>query len=765
MSTPATTTAPTAPDGAATGALTVVVVTYRCRELALDCLASLAAQELDRPLSVVVVDNDSRDGTVEAVRAGFPAVTVLAGTDNVGFGRACNQALAGARGDVLLLNPDTVLPPGALQQSLAALAERPRTGVLGVKLVQSDGSIDHACRREIPTPASSLSYLLRAERWLPGAQPSAYLGGAADYDTEAVVGAVNGAFMLVRREALDEVGGLDERFWMYGEDLDWCLRFTRAGWDVTYWPGVSVLHVKAGSSGRARSLAVNREFHRAMWLFYAKHDAPTDPAVVRAAVRAGVVGKFALSAARSAAVRSAAAWRAGPTGGTTPAPAGPGSPVAAPLQVAVDVRAGTWAAAPASAAALGRLRAAAGPRVALHEVDGAGPGALRRSVARAAPDVVVVADSAPGRRAARRLRTGGHHVVVLGRDLVVTPEVDVVGELARRCGRPGAGRTDGPAVSVVATVLDEVGGVAALVDEVGAQLRPGDELVVVDGGSTDGTLAVLTELAEHRDDLTVLHAPGTNISAGRNAGVAASANPVVAFSDAGCALAPGWLDGLRAPFAEADAPGLVAGIPRVAARSALERAQAVACYPDPDELVRPGPLSRAYTAVLGLGFDPSTPFARTLAVRRDVFDGVGGFPEFLPWVEDGVFGLQVAERHRCEVTRHAEVSWTQRDSLRATVRMYRNYGYGAAHSGRRLFWSRDVARAVAYVAAAAGVAAGLRAPVLAAGAAYVSLPVARALRRHDAAAAALVPVAMVAKDWGKLYGEACVALGRDVTTR
>ena len=749
----------------ATRALTVIVVTYRCRELALSCLVSLHRQELDRPLVVVVVDNDSRDGTVEAVRKQFPGVTVLGNTDNLGFSRACNQGLAVADGDVLLLNPDTVLPPGALRDSLRALSSRPRTGLLGVKLVQLDGSIDHACRRDIPTPASSLSYLLSLERWLPGAQRSSYLGGTDGYDTEAVVGAVNGAFMLVRREALDEVGGLDERFWMYGEDLDWCLRFTRAGWEVRYWPGTTVLHIKAGSSGRARSLPVNREFHRAMWVFYSKHGGVTDPAPVRAVVRAGVAGTFALSAARSGVVRTAVSWRSGPTAGTLPAPPTAGSPVAAPLQVAVDVRPGTWTAAPRSAAALGQLRAQAGGRVVLHEVTGTTAVALRRSVARSAPDVVVVADCAMGRRAARGLRARGHHVAVLGVDVGGDAGTDVVAELARRCGRPGAGRTDGPAVSVVATVLDEVTGVSALVDEVGAQLRPGDELVVVDGGSSDGTLAVLNGLAAQREHLQVLSAPGTNISAGRNAGVAASSNPVVAFSDAGCVLAPGWLDGLRAPFAEADPPGLVAGIPRVASRGPLERAQAVACYPDPDELVRPGPLVRAYTSVLGLGFDPRTPFARTLAVRRDVFDSVGGFPEYLPWVEDGVLGLRVAEAHRCDVTRHAEVSWTQRDSLRATVRMYRNYGYGAAKSGRRLFWSRDVARAVAYGVAAIGLATGPRAPVLAAGAAYVSLPVARALRRRDAVAAALVPVAMVAKDWGKVYGEACVALGRDVSTR
>ncbi len=753
-------------------ALTVVVVTYRCRELALACLHSLLAQELDQPLEVVVVDNDSRDGTVEALRSEFPTVRVIANADNVGFGRACNQALATSTGDVLLLNPDTVLPQHALRDCLAELARRPRTGVLGPKLVQADGSIDQACRRAIPTPASSLAYMLRLHRWLPGSQ-SAYLGGSTDYDSEAVVGAVNGAFMLVRREALDEVGPLDERFWMYGEDLDWCLRFTRSNWDVLYWPGVSVLHEKGGSSGRARALAVNREFHRAMWLFYAKHVGAEDGVAVRLGIRTAIAGKFAASATLSAVRRSTADWRKGPSNDRSSMPAGPGAPVAVPLHVAFAHGSRTSVIDPGPA----NLRSAAASctRLVVHEV-GAGTDSLRlgaarallRDVGRCTPDVVAVPDSPAGRRTARLLRASGRHVAVLGRDVgdcaTATGE-RLVAELAELCGRPGAGRSDGPPVSVVCTVLDEQEGVVALVDEVGGQLRPGDELVLVDGGSVDSTPQILAQLAEARDYLQVVYAPGTNISAGRNAGVAVATNPVLAFTDAGCSLATGWLEGLRAPFAEADPPGLVAGVPRVAAHGAIDRAQAVSCYPDPGELVRPDLLARVYTAMLGLGFDPRTPFARTLAVSRAAFDVAGGFPERLPWVEDGVFGLTVAEHHRCVVTRHAEVSWTQRPSLRSTVRMYRNYGVGAARSGRRVFWSRDVARALAYAVAITGAALGARRPVALAVAAYVSLPVARALRRHDAGAAALVPLAMAAKDFGKLYGEACVALGRDVTTR
>lgn len=761
--------------------LTVIIVTFRCRDLARDCLRSVSPQKLDRPMEIVVVDNDSRDGTVEMIAADFPGVRVIANSENVGFGRACNQALQIAAGNVLLLNPDTVLPPLALRDCLAELGRRPDVGMLGPQLVQSDGSIDHACRRAIPTPLSSLSYMLRLHRWLPSVQ-SAYLGASTDYDSESSVGAVNGAFMLVRREALDEVGYFDERFWMYGEDLDWCVRFADAGWDVFYWPQVHVLHQKGGSSGRARTYAVNREFHRAMWLFYSKHGASGHPLGLRAAVQAGISAKFAASVAASAVRRNRASWAAGPVTSATSG-LGPVVPVATPLRVAVAFDAHSWAAPASSAAALALLSdaTAQGTRVVLQRVCAlessqrvAALGRLRRDVGRCAPDIVVTMDSAAGRRAARLLRAAGNHVAVLGRDVSAvdlaadTPGAAaerLVADLAEFCGRPGAGRTDGPAVSVVCTVLDEEAGAVALVEGVGAQLRPGDELIVVDGGSRDATPQILAKLAVGRTDLRTISCPGTNISAGRNSGVAVAANPIVAFTDAGCTLTSGWLDGLRAPFGEQRPPGLVAGIPRVAARSALERAQAVSCYPDPDELVRPDLLSRAYTRVLGLGFDPRTPFARTLAVRRSIFNDVGGFPSHLPWVEDGAFGLTVAERDRCIVTRHAEVVWTQRPTLRATVRMYRNYGVGAARSGHRIFWSRDAARAVAYLGAAALTAAGARRWVAAAGLIYISLPTARAIRKRDATAAVLVPVAMISKDVGKVYGELCVALGRKVTTR
>lgn len=275
--------------------LTIVIVSYRSAPLLALCLRSLEAQEAISPPNVIVVDNNSADGTVEMIRRDHPAVQLVINDQNVGFGRACNQALALVHdGDVLMLNPDTIVPPNGLARAVGALQARPSVGVLGVKLVMVDGRPDHAARREIPTPFSSLSYMLRLHRMHGGERFARYVPSGS-YNEESEVGAVNGAFMLVRGEALAEVGGFDERFWMYGEDLDWCVRFHDAGWVICYWPGVSVVHIKGGTTGVSRSLRVNWAFHHAMWLFYRKHQASAYGSLASSLVGLGILVRFALS--------------------------------------------------------------------------------------------------------------------------------------------------------------------------------------------------------------------------------------------------------------------------------------------------------------------------------------------------------------------------------------------------------------------------------------------------------------------------------------
>ena len=284
-------------------AVSVIIVSFDCRQAVTACLASLENQPGDTPIEVVVVDNASNDGTVASIRKRFPWVRVIANSANIGFARAANHALEVVSGRaVLFLNPDTVVPAGAIDAVFRELERHPEVGMLGCKLVRPDGTFDHAAKRGFPTIASALAYFLRLDRVRPTSKRLArYTAGTLGEDDAGYVDAVNGAFMLVRREAVDDVGPMDERYWLYAEDLDWCHRFWERGWKILYWPQVEVVHWKGGSAGDVRSWALNRAFHRSMWLYYDKHHAPHHGRVTSLAVWAGVWAKFVFSALVNAA--------------------------------------------------------------------------------------------------------------------------------------------------------------------------------------------------------------------------------------------------------------------------------------------------------------------------------------------------------------------------------------------------------------------------------------------------------------------------------
>lgn len=280
-------------------AVSVLIVSHNCAAELRRCLESLDAERASVPLEVIVVDNASQDETVAVVIRRFPWVRLIANLENVGFARASNHAMSLARGDLLLfLNPDTRVPPGTIAAVMRELDSRADVGMLSCKLVRPDGSFDHACKRGFPTVASTLYYFLGLSRLAPRSPRFAqYTAGPLDVDDAGLVDAVSGAFMLVRRQAADDVGPLDERFWLYAEDLDWCRRFWTHGWKILYWPGVEITHVKGASSGDHRSLRINFAFHRSFWLFYAKHHAPRRSPFVTALVWLGIWTKFGASVA------------------------------------------------------------------------------------------------------------------------------------------------------------------------------------------------------------------------------------------------------------------------------------------------------------------------------------------------------------------------------------------------------------------------------------------------------------------------------------
>jgi N-acetylglucosaminyl-diphospho-decaprenol L-rhamnosyltransferase len=284
--------------------LEVAIVAHGAEALLRRCLGSLGEHPASGEMRVTVVDSGSPDGTPEMVEREFPWVRLLR-RDNIGFSAANNLVLRESEAAaVLLLNPDTEVYAGTLDATLARLRSDPRIGMVGAKLVTETGELDHACKRSFPTPLSALAHFTGVGR-SNGASGALnqYRATHLDDDEPGEVDAVNGAFMLCRAEAIREVGLLDEGYWLYMEDLDWCHRFWDAGWKVFYEPAGVALHVKGGSSDSRRALRQEIAFHRGMARFYRRFDAPEHNPALNLAVYAGIGAKLATSLAITAARR------------------------------------------------------------------------------------------------------------------------------------------------------------------------------------------------------------------------------------------------------------------------------------------------------------------------------------------------------------------------------------------------------------------------------------------------------------------------------
>lgn len=284
--------------------LETIVVSHGAEELLRRCLRSLREHPPVGEARTTVVDSGSPDGTPEMVEREFPEVRLLR-QPNIGFAAANNLALRASDADaVLLLNPDTEVYAGTLDAALARLRSAQRIGMVGVKLVTETGELDHACKRSFPTPLSALAHFTGVGRGQDApAALAQYRATDLGEDEPGEVDAVNGAFMLCRAEAVREVGLLDEGYWLYMEDLDWCRRFWDAGWKVFYEPAGTALHVKGGSSGARRAPRQEIAFHRGMARFYRRFEAPRRNPLLNAAVYAGIGVKLMVSLGLSAVCR------------------------------------------------------------------------------------------------------------------------------------------------------------------------------------------------------------------------------------------------------------------------------------------------------------------------------------------------------------------------------------------------------------------------------------------------------------------------------
>jgi len=275
--------------------LGIVIVNYNTADLLRACLRSLYAST-GLTLRVIVVDNCSPDHSAQVVRDEFPQARLIVAEENRGYAYANNRGLRAFMDGteprpryVMLLNADTELPPPALAQMVVFLDEHPAVGVAGPKLVRQDGSLDLACRRSFPDMATLIYRRLGLHKLFPrNPRFTRYNLLDRDPDEATEVDSVVGAFMMLRTEILDQVGLLDESFFMYGEDLDWAFRIKQAGWKVYYYPAVVVLHYK-GESSKQRVFKTTYEFYRAMYIFYKKHYARDTFWLLRPLIVAGIV--------------------------------------------------------------------------------------------------------------------------------------------------------------------------------------------------------------------------------------------------------------------------------------------------------------------------------------------------------------------------------------------------------------------------------------------------------------------------------------------
>lgn len=256
----------------ASPALSVVIVNYRKGELLLACLESVFRTADRMSVEVIVVDNASQDDTGTAVPRRFPQVRLVLNAENVGFARATNHGLALASAPLCLwLNPDTVVQPGALQELADFFRGHPDAAAVGPRMVGSDGELQYSCRA-FPTLGTAFftRYSLLRRLWPGNPVSSRYLLSEWDHAGVRQVDWISGACLLTSREVLGRVGPLDEAYFLFNEDVDWCRRAADSGLRVYYDPNAVVVHHIGASKGRLPVwLVVER--HKGMFRYYRKH--------------------------------------------------------------------------------------------------------------------------------------------------------------------------------------------------------------------------------------------------------------------------------------------------------------------------------------------------------------------------------------------------------------------------------------------------------------------------------------------------------------
>jgi GT2 family glycosyltransferase len=277
--------------------VSVIIVNYNGGERLLECLATLV-RATRAPIEILLVDNASSDGSDRLAAQRFRALRLIQNPDNRGFARAANQGLALARADyLLLLNPDLIVGDRAVDTVLAFMAAHPEVGICGPRILLPSGRLDRPCRRSFKTPATYLHKALALTSLFPGSRTFghyylSYLDERQTFEVDAVIG----AFLMTRRSLVDRIGPLDERFFLYCEDEDFCLRAKRAGFKVVYLGEAVAVHHKS-SSARQMPVRSLYEWHRSVLQFHRKNIAPECGPVTNGLVYVGISIALAAKAA------------------------------------------------------------------------------------------------------------------------------------------------------------------------------------------------------------------------------------------------------------------------------------------------------------------------------------------------------------------------------------------------------------------------------------------------------------------------------------
>jgi GT2 family glycosyltransferase/lipopolysaccharide/colanic/teichoic acid biosynthesis glycosyltransferase len=252
--------------------LSIIIVNYNVKEFLQNLLHSISKSSDKITYEIIIIDNASSDGSVEFISEKFPHVNLIANNKNLGFSKANNIGMKLAKGKyILLLNPDTLISEDTFEKMITFFEENPMVGLAGCKILNPDGTLQLACRRSFPGPWTSFCKVTGLSKLFPQNRLFArYNLTYLDPDLTYEVDAISGSFMMFRKDVYEKIGGLDEMFFMYGEDLDFCYRVQKAGYKVFYVNSAQIIHYK-GESTKRSELDETRIFYNAMHLFVKKH--------------------------------------------------------------------------------------------------------------------------------------------------------------------------------------------------------------------------------------------------------------------------------------------------------------------------------------------------------------------------------------------------------------------------------------------------------------------------------------------------------------